>query len=91
MDQPIINSLNIAANLFQVASETKDDQMFSPYANHIYCTQIYFTHVMLNFPEGINKVFELNWNELNYFTYMYLTFVKNYPKTQEWDTSVIKF
>ena len=27
---------------------------------HIYCTRFSFKRVMLNFPEGMNKVFELN-------------------------------
>ena len=27
---------------------------------HIYCRQFSFKHFMLNFPEGINKVFKLN-------------------------------
>ena len=27
---------------------------------HIYCTHFSFKHVMLNFPEGVNQVFELN-------------------------------
>ena len=27
---------------------------------HIYCTQYFFKHVMLNFPDGVNKEFELN-------------------------------
>ena len=27
---------------------------------HIYCSQFSFKHVMFNFPEGMNQVFELN-------------------------------
>ena len=36
---------------------------------HIYCTQFFFKHVILKFLDGMNKVFELNWIELNWIRY----------------------